>query len=421
MLSQATENGLGIYYTFGALLNVCFAFYCSQHKRPLGVLAWLLMAVVFVVHTGAAFAHFGWVISPEITHWIDGEIHGPRGAVVLFGGSTLFLLLLLLLRRFFVQPQVAWTIFNLLLLSAGWALTNQHFRAKVVQADNIPVLLLLCGVGFLAWFGLNQAVNTDTKLAQANGSPQEEADPWLHLVYPEFLCVVLGLSGLLLWSLLVKAPLGSPATTAWAPNPIKAPWYLLSFQELLLYFDSWVVGGMLPLLTMLGVLSLPYLDCNPKGNRTYTFTQRWFAITVFLFGFLVLWLLPLLIAAFLRGPNWHLFGPFEPWDTQRADTDYVFTLSELYWVGQRGQALEGLSPLWREAPGLGLLFLYLVILPLLLAPTLCRGWFVKLGLLRYSLLMVLLLLMLLVPIKMILVWTLNLKYLVSFPEIALNL
>ena len=76
--------------------------------------------------------------------------------------------------------------------------------------------------------------------------------------------------------------------------------------------------------------------------------------------------------------------------------------------------------LLREAPGLALLGAYLVLLPPLLAVTVFRGFFAKMGLIRFMVMSNLMLLMLSLPIKMILRWTFNLKYLVSIPEFSLN-
>jgi hypothetical protein len=63
---------------------------------------------------------------------------------------------------------------------------------------------------------------------------------------------------------------------------------------------------------------------------------------------------------------------------------------------------------------------YLVLLPPLLAVTVFRGYFAKMGLIRYMIMSNLMLLMLTLPIKMVLRWTFNLRYLVSIPEFSLN-
>ena len=76
--------------------------------------------------------------------------------------------------------------------------------------------------------------------------------------------------------------------------------------------------------------------------------------------------------------------------------------------------------LLREAPGLLVMGAYLVLLPPLLAVTVFRGFYAKMGFIRYMIMANLMLLMLTLPLKMALRWTLNLKYIVSIPEISLN-
>ena len=84
------------------------------------------------------------------------------------------------------------------------------------------------------------------------------------------------------------------------------------------------------------------------------------------------------------------------------------------WYSQLGTILL------REAPGLVVLGIYLVVLPPLLAVTIFRGYFAKMGFIRYMIMANLMLLMLSLPLKMALRWTLNLRYILSLPEISLN-
>ena len=112
---------------------------------------------------------------------------------------------------------------------------------------------------------------------------------WPDLVFSEFICMVLLTVGLVLWSILLKAPLEEPANTSVAPNPSKAPWYFLGLQEMLVYFDPWMAGVVLPGLIIVGLMAIPYIDTNPKGNGYYTLKERKTAIWLFMFGFLILW------------------------------------------------------------------------------------------------------------------------------------
>ena len=137
---------------------------------------------------------------------------------------------------------------------------------------------------------------------------------------------------LIVWAIVLKAPLEPPATTAKAPNPSKAPWYFLGLQEMLVYFDPWMAGVVLPTMIIIGLVALPYIDFNREGNGYFTFKKRWFAITTFMFGFLVLWVTLIVLGTFLRGPNWNFFGPFAYWDPHKVLPLNNVNVSELFWL-----------------------------------------------------------------------------------------
>ena len=75
----------------------------------------------------------------------------------------------------------------------------------------------------------------------------------------------------------------------------------------------------------------------------------------------------------------------------------------------------------RDWLGIVLVLAYLVLLPPLLAVTVFRKYYVKMGFVRFMVMSNLLLIMMMLPIKMVLRWTVNLKYIVSIPEYFLNL
>jgi hypothetical protein len=137
---------------------------------------------------------------------------------------------------------------------------------------------------------------------------------WPYLVRNEFICSIIVIVVLTVWSIVVDAPLEEPANPTQTPNPSKAPWYFLGLQEMLVYFDPWFAGVVLPSLIIVGLMVIPYVDINPKGNGYYTFMERPFAITTFLFGFFFLWISLIITGVFFRGPGWNLFWPWETWD-----------------------------------------------------------------------------------------------------------
>ena len=87
---------------------------------------------------------------------------------------------------------------------------------------------------------------------------------------------------------------------------------------------------------------------------------------------------------------------------------------------QRRAGTELLFILKREWLGIAGLLVYFIALPPLMATTIFRKVFVKMGFLRYMLMSNLLLLMLTLPLKMVLRWTLNMKYIVHIDEYFLN-
>ena len=105
---------------------------------------------------------------------------------------------------------------------------------------------------------------------------------------------------------------------------------------MLVYFDPWMAGVVLPTMIIIGLIALPYIDFNPKGNGYYTFAERKFAVTVFLFGFVVLWVTLIVLGTFLRGPNWNFFGPFERWDPHKNVPLNNVNLSEIFWRDMHG-------------------------------------------------------------------------------------
>jgi hypothetical protein len=225
---------------------------------------------------------------------------------------------------------------------------------------------------------------------------------------------------LTVWGVLLNAPLEEPASPGKTPNPSKAPWYFLGLQEMLVYFDPWIAGVVLPTMIITGLILVPYCDKNPKGVGYYTLKERPFAVGTFMFGFLILWISLIIMGTFLRGPNWNFFGPFENWDVHKLATLSNVNLSEYFWVMMLGKALPA-QPLVREAPGILLTLGYLFVLPPLLAVTFCKGLYKHTGFLRYNLVMVHLLAMVGMVIKMVLRWTINLKYVVFIPEWFFNI
>jgi hypothetical protein len=167
---------------------------------------------------------------------------------------------------------------------------------------------------------------------------------------------------------------------------------------------------------------------NPKGNGYFTFKERKVEIMLFLFGFLILWVLLVMLGTFLRGPNWNFFGPYEYWDLHKLEALNNVNLSEYVFVKWTHLGLPR-NMLLRELPGILAVLFYVGVLPGLLAfrhrilglPIGLKKYYDRLGPWRYAVFVMLLLSMIALPIKMVLRWTLNLKYIIAMPEIFFNI
>jgi hypothetical protein len=332
------------------------------------------------------------------------------------------------------RPKVVWTGMILGALFVGVSMLDPDFLLIVKKPDNVPIVAMLFLVGFFLWLSMYQAYNNDDRIAR--GEPPVEATPkeaektwvWPDLVYTELLCMVIGMIVLVVWGIAFKAPIEEPANPARTPNPSKAPWYFLGLQEMLVYFDPWLAGVVFPSLIIVGLMAIPYIDTNPKGNGYFTFKERKVEISLFLFGFLILWVLLVLLGTFLRGPNWNFFGPYEFWDLHKLEALNNVNLSEYIYVKALGTGLPG-NMILRELPGIVLVGFYVFVLPGLLAsrhrilgmPIGLRKYYEKMGPWRYSVFVLLLLSMFALPIKMLLRWLFDLKYIVALPEIFFNI
>jgi hypothetical protein len=310
------------------------------------------------------------------------------------------------------------------------SLFNPDFRLIVTKEDNVPIVMMVFLVGFFFWLSMNKALKNDELVEK--GEPtfektesEDRIFTWPDLVFSEFICMVLLTVGMVIWSIALTAPLEEPANTSVAPNPSKAPWYFLGLQEMLVYFDPWMAGVLLPGLIILGLMAIPYIDTNPKGNGYFTYRERKTEIWLFNFGYLVLWVQLIVIGTFLRGPNWNFFGPYEYWDPAKVEPLINVDVADFFWIRLLG---VGHPSHWalRELPGIVFVVAYLFVLPVLLPKlSFTKKWFGRfydqMGPARYYVGISLLLIMVMMPIKMYLRWAFNLKYFVHIQEFFFNI
>jgi hypothetical protein len=364
---------------------------------------------------------------------------------VSFSLVAIGLLLLLRFRRYVFN----WWIGLALLVAEGFVVVvgmkDPNFALIVGKPDNVPITAMLFVSTFVLWLALVQGVNNDRRAQQKLPPDEKESSNqktwvWPDLLYIEFIALIICSVVLILWAIYLRAPLEQPANPAATPNPSKAPWYFLGLQEMLVYYDPWYAGVVLPTVIIIGLCAIPYIDVNPKGNGYFTFADRKWAITLFLFGYLALWVFMIITGTFLRGPGWNFFGPFEYWDPHKVVALNNVNLSDYVWIvwlkkglpevknvvpqllppdgnSIRAFLVEAGHACKREFAGILFLAFYFLALPGILARTVLRRFYEQMDFMRFSVFALLFLTMFTLPLKMVLRWTINLKYFVDTPWI----
>jgi len=252
-------------------------------------------------------------------------------------------------------------------------------------------------------------------------APENTVLVWPNLVYVEFIALLLASILLLVLGLVSPAPLEELASSDTTPNPTKAPWYFLGLQELLVYFDPWLAGVVLPSMIIIGLILIPYIDPNPKAKGSYSFSERKFAVLGFLFG-LSLWYVLIVIGVWFRGLDWQWYWPWDDPTVHKPASavklvDLEVLLSNLMQMGNDPAPLFTIGSLSFTLPNILTWFLFLgyYAIGLTLPFVLMRGFFKRLGFARYNLVMFLFLSMMGVPLKIFLRLLANIKYVLVTP------
>ncbi|MBZ5627637.1 MAG: cytochrome C [Acidobacteriia bacterium] len=287
--------------------------------------------------------------------------------------------------------------------------------------DNIPITALLPLVLFYLWLAFRQAKGNDELIAQLEADPalakthhrktwpfrpgwQKEVHVWPFLLRMEFLAAIIVTAILMVWSITMSAPLEEPANPNLTMNPAKAPWYFLGLQEMLVYFDPWIAGVVMPTLIIIGLMVIPYIDTNPLGSGYYTLKQRKFSIGTFCFGFLILWVSMIIIGTFIRGPGWQWFWPGQTWDHNRLIYEVNRDLPDLFGITSNlGKGIFGAIVVG------GYFAIGGFVMTALFRRKMPRDWR-RMSLLQYQIMMFLMLTMVALPIKMLLRLSLHIKY-----------
>jgi quinol-cytochrome oxidoreductase complex cytochrome b subunit len=175
-------------------------------------------------------------------------------------------------------------------------------RMFALHAGIIPPALLLL-TSLHLW-----RIRKDGGLAAPPGSDEDRlpVSPWAYRA--EGAVVLLVVAMLVLLALFIDAPLHERPDPGHPPNPAKAPWYFVGFQEMVSY--SAAFGGIyVPLFITAFFLGAPLLDRSSSPGGVWLARDR---LAIVAFGLLILasQLVFIVIGLCFRGPNWSLIWPF---------------------------------------------------------------------------------------------------------------
>ncbi len=289
----------------------------------------------------------------------------------------------------------------------------ENFLKIILKPDNLPILFLLFTVIGYTWLSISKMRKNDTQDIPEEAKLSDKVQVWPNLVRVEFIASIVVMVILVVWSIFIDAPLEEPANPTLTPNPSKAPWYFLGLQEILVYFDPWIAGVILPTLIIVGLIAIPYIDNNEKGSGYYTYKERKFAVLTFLVGFIILWVALIVLGTFMRGPGWYFFWPWEYWDTHRVVALTNVDLSEIFGINTK-DAFGKLNP-FAIIFGIVVITAYYSIGVIYWIKKKNTPLLQELGLLRYSITAFLFLTMMSLPIKMVLRLAFNIKYVLVTP------
>lgn len=259
-----------------------------------------------------------------------------------------------------------------------------------------------------------EAISGATKEAEVSLKKRvrEEVFVWPDLVYNEWISCLVVSALLFYFAIAYDAPLEELAALDITPNPMKAPWYFLGLQELLIYYDPWAAGVVIPGFIIIGLILIPYLDPNPAGVGTFNWSKRKFAVASFAFG-LALWLSLIVIGVYIRHLDMQWYWPWDNPLEHKPPSSVVLTdlnILLMRWFG----VSEAVSHWMAFGSFIG----YYVVgftIPFIFF----RKFYNSLGFVRYNLVMFLYLTMMHVPLKLLMRLVFTIKYQVVTPWIKI--
>jgi quinol-cytochrome oxidoreductase complex cytochrome b subunit len=108
----------------------------------------------------------------------------------------------------------------------------------------------------------------------ADEEKKETAPVIPDLIYKEFVVALSLIAFIFTLALFFNAPLLAKANPALSPDPVKAPWYFLGIQELLLHFDPLFSVVIIPFAAMISLFLIPYYNYRSGKTGVWFISQN---------------------------------------------------------------------------------------------------------------------------------------------------
>ena len=232
-----------------AVLHLLRVFFTAAFHRP-REFNWILGLCLLVL---IALSNFTGYLMPwdQLSYWATTIVTGMLAYIPMIGDGLKNWLL--------GGPEV------------GAATLRTFFAFHIVL---FPLLMAMI-VSYHIWRVRKDSFSLPRRLDEPPLDPRqvERVTTIPHLVNIELGIGLIALLLLVGWATWVDAPLKEAANPSHPPNPAKAAWYFMGFQELLLHFHPAFVTVVIPGLTGAALLLLPYVDITDDDTDV---TGLWF-------------------------------------------------------------------------------------------------------------------------------------------------
>jgi quinol-cytochrome oxidoreductase complex cytochrome b subunit len=109
---------------------------------------------------------------------------------------------------------------------------------------------------------------------QASGEQGQSVPAIPNLILREIVVALVLIAAVLVFSMLVNAPLGDKANPGLSPNPTKAPWYFMGIQEMLLHFHPLFALFVIPAFMLVALFGIPYIDYQVNTAGVWFASER---------------------------------------------------------------------------------------------------------------------------------------------------